>query len=332
MSRLFTEAAIEFDESVGGAAILDLGCADGDLAFWIGSLGFEVDAVDFAGTNFNGMRGIRTLASALESRVRIFERDLDALAGLPRERYGLCVALGLLYHLKNPFYLVETLARHVDYCILSTRITDKVPGVRGTLTKVPIAYLVDREECNSDATNFWIFSRAGLERLLARSGWIIRSSLITGYKGAGEPARSDRDKRFFCLLQNEALNPWRGVKLEYGWHSLEEGRFRWTERRFGLRTPGPGRIIVKVYVSEQHLDLVDSVVLAVNVNGRPSKPVVFDQPGVHVVRLEVTVEAQVEFETSMIMPPDAVDGRERGIVVSSVDFWPLAASGALHTL
>jgi len=42
----------------------------------------------------------------------------------------------------------------------------------------PLAYLVDTLELNSDPTNWWIFSPAGLARLMKRCGWNIAASTI----------------------------------------------------------------------------------------------------------------------------------------------------------
>src|SRR3981081_2099346 len=43
----------------GGKAILDIGCAEGDLAFFLESLGCRVDVIDNPITNFNAMYGVR---------------------------------------------------------------------------------------------------------------------------------------------------------------------------------------------------------------------------------------------------------------------------------
>src|ERR1700716_3570868 len=58
--------------------VADIGAADGDLAFFLESLGLEVDIVDHAPTNFNGLRGARLIKDALNSSVTISDVDLDA--------------------------------------------------------------------------------------------------------------------------------------------------------------------------------------------------------------------------------------------------------------
>ena len=48
----------------GGDPVLDLCCADGDLSFFLESLGCSVTAVDLPQTNYNRMAGVRAMAFA----------------------------------------------------------------------------------------------------------------------------------------------------------------------------------------------------------------------------------------------------------------------------
>src|SRR5208283_1798596 len=86
---------------------LDLGCGDGDFAALFDHLGVTTDAVDHAESNFNQMRGLRALTEVLSADIRIADLDLDGRFCFPREEYGLVFFLGTLYHLKNPFYILE---------------------------------------------------------------------------------------------------------------------------------------------------------------------------------------------------------------------------------
>ena len=186
----------------GGAPVLDLGCGDGALAFFLESLGATVHAVDNAPTNYNGMRGVRALKAALGSRAEIFELDLDARFTLPGAPYGLALFLGTLYHLKNPFQALEAMARQSRHCLLSTRVARVTPGGQVNYHDLPMAYLLDDREANADPTNFWIFSEAGLRRILHRSGWDVLAWTTTGDTRASEPASESADERAFCLLRS----------------------------------------------------------------------------------------------------------------------------------
>ena len=46
MAELLGGAGLEFCELAGAGPVADIGCADGDLALFLASLGCEVDAVD----------------------------------------------------------------------------------------------------------------------------------------------------------------------------------------------------------------------------------------------------------------------------------------------
>src|SRR3954468_22589776 len=73
VDRLLEADNRDFSSLVEGHPILDLGCADGANAFFLEGLGFGVDALDHAATNFNKMRGVRALKAARNSGIGIHE-------------------------------------------------------------------------------------------------------------------------------------------------------------------------------------------------------------------------------------------------------------------
>ncbi|NEZ04130.1 hypothetical protein G4Y73_08190 [Wenzhouxiangella sp. XN201] len=195
------ESALDLFRS-GHAA--DIGGADGDLAYFLEQLGLTVDLIDWPTTNWNGLQGARTLGERLGSNnVAIHEVDLDAQFQLPSERYDVVFFLGILYHLKNPFYILETLARHSRFCFLSTRIARQTVDGQLELENAPLAYLLDPEECNNDPTNFWIFSAPGLIRLAERSGWTVRASYRAGDTKQSDPSSDEHDERMFLALESK---------------------------------------------------------------------------------------------------------------------------------
>lgn len=200
-------------ELAGGAPIADIGAADGDSAFFMETLGCQADALDFPPTNYNGCRGMKALKAALDSKVNIHDVDLDARFDLPGERYGLAFFLGILYHLKNPFGALESLTRCARHALISTRIVryNLAPSARGSdsvnkslveLRTVPVAYLVDSHETNNDATNYWMFSEAGLRRVLDRAGWDVLDFMTIGNVTESNPASNEGDERAFCLVRS----------------------------------------------------------------------------------------------------------------------------------
>src|SRR6266536_763295 len=91
---------------IAGSHVADIGCADGDFGYFLErELGCTVDLVDNAPTNFNQLRGARAIKELLSSNARILEIDLDAQFSLPAEPYTAVFFLGLLYHLRNPYFV-----------------------------------------------------------------------------------------------------------------------------------------------------------------------------------------------------------------------------------
>lgn len=184
--------------------IVDIGGADGDMSFFMESLGFSVDLVDNPSTNNNGLEGARLAKEALSSSVQIKFMDLDQQFQL-EEHYGLCFFLGILYHLKNPFYVMERLASHTKYMFLSTRIARLTPDKRTDIKDYPLAYLVGPLEANGDPTNYWMFSETGLRQLIFRTGWEICDFGSRGNVKDSDPASPEGDERVFCLLRSSVV-------------------------------------------------------------------------------------------------------------------------------
>jgi len=200
---------------IGDKPALDIGCADGELAFFLESLGCKVQVIDYAPSNYNSLRAVKLLKERLSSSVEIHEVDLDSQFSLPGKDYNLAFFLGILYHLKNPFYALEALSKSARYCLMSSRIArfNRATEMKQTNTKstqsdrvdfrnVPVAYLLDEQEANNDSTNYWIFSDAGLRRILKRTGWEILDYLTVGNTTDSDPASAQGDERAYCLVKS----------------------------------------------------------------------------------------------------------------------------------
>jgi tRNA (mo5U34)-methyltransferase len=205
LNSMLSDGNRDLDRLAQGLPVADIGAADGDLAFTLENVGgWEVDIVDTAATNMNGLHGARALRDQLGSRVKIHDIDLDEQFALPRERYGLVFLLGILYHLQNPYYVLRELASHSSYCMLSTKVA-RFAGPRQTpIGDLPVGYLVAPDETNNDPTNYWVFSPAGVERLVQRTGWTTLERLNVGNTTASDPATAENDERTFMLLRSSA--------------------------------------------------------------------------------------------------------------------------------
>jgi tRNA (mo5U34)-methyltransferase len=182
------------------SSIADIGCADGDLALFLEAQGHSVDVFDFGPTNMNGLKGARLLIDRRASKIGIYERDLDSQFTIDG-RYDFIFFLGILYHLKNPFYVCEQLAMKSRFMALSTRIARRFSASGPDVSGFSAAYLLHATESNNDATNYWIFTQTGLHRLLERAGWAIERVAVLGSDDPN-PQDNDRDARAFLTLRS----------------------------------------------------------------------------------------------------------------------------------
>ena len=305
--------------------VLDIGCGDGDMAFLFEAMGCAATAIDYPPTNHNGMQGVRTLKRLLNSEIEIREGDLDERFDLPDQLFGLTLFLGILYHLKNPFRAMEKLARHSKYCVISTRVARCFPGGAPIPPGQAIAYLVGEYELNADETNYWIFSPAGLERLLTRTHWEVLESVASGQTVNSEPVDLQRDERIYCLLKSHFARP--QIELLEGWHAVEENGWRWTKRRFSARVhgdgePQTGRLALDLAVPPALFSRVGPLILRASLDGQPITPTALSTPGRHVFRSGFRAGdkgAVFTFELDKSLAPGAADSRELGIVVTGIE-------------
>jgi tRNA (mo5U34)-methyltransferase len=139
-----------FDPSNEGP-IADIGSADGDLAFFLESLGHEVHVIDYPPTNYNALRGLRKLREMLGSKITISEINLDVQFHLP-----------IIF-----FWLTRS------------------PHLKRIMIRLTIGY----------------FSRAGLHRILDRTGWDICCY-------GTDPSSANKDERAFCLIRSRSSKVW----------------------------------------------------------------------------------------------------------------------------
>lgn len=320
---LLESSKLRFAGLVGDEPAADIGCGDGDLSFFLAELGCEVDAIDNAATHHNGMSGLRAMQQTISANVQIHEMDLDAYWTLPRERYGLVCLFGVLYHLKNPIFVLEQLAKSCRYLLLSTRVAKHFPGVSQPLNSVPAAYLVGVDELNQDDSNYWIFTEEGLRRVLQRSHWRVAAMICKGDTKASDPVRAGHDERAFVLAESHfGLSH---LDLLDGWHEAEGAGWRWTERQFGVRlaTHGnkPKRVILRVFVPAELLRSSGKVELKASLAGSPIGVEKLKEEGAHTVVMKVprdiTADETLDLEVSV--DPWLKEDRELGIIVAGID-------------
>lgn len=332
LDRLLTGERRDFLALLGDGPVLDLCCGDGDLAFFLETQGCHVHAVDWPMTNRNFMRGAKALRQALKSSVEVHERDLDSQFRLPGPHYSATFFLGALYHLKNPFFVLERIAHQTRYCFLSTRVARYTPDHKTRIESYPLAYLVGPDDLNADDTNYWIFSETGLRQILARTGWEVLDFVLANPDVDSDPVRPDKDQRAFCLLRSAYFEAHPLVLVRDGWHELEEYVWRWTESRFTLRIEGLQKRRYSISLPFVFPDAVFAeagpITLSAKAGAQSLGYVTCPTPGDY--RFEAQLlnpdEAlDLVFTASGALSPEAGDNRERALIVKPDDLRSLVS-------
>ena len=324
LARLLVDSEPAVLEAASRDGVLDVGCQDGEMSFLFESLGCRVTAIDNAATNHNGLRGISTLISEFGSSVQLHHMDLNLPFSLPQQKYGLALLLGVLYHLRNPFQVMDQLAQHATYCICSTRVMRRLPDGSTIPAHFPVAYLLDAYELNEDDSNYWIFSESAFERMLSRTVWGVCAFLTVGDREASDPVSLEHDERAFCLLR-------RGYAMSHlqlidGWHEAELTGWRWTKREFSLGLPAGRcrRITMRLFIPPTVLERLGVLTLRASLDGTELRQAVLDKPGEHVyTRLlnahDGSSDRVIHFQLDKALAAGVQEDRELGVVVSSVE-------------
>jgi hypothetical protein len=191
----------------------------------------------------------------------------------------------------------------------------------------PVAYLLHPSEANNDPTNYWIFSEAGLRRILDRTGWDLCDYATTGFEQGSDPAHGDRDQRAYCMIRSKLADPWLDVDLDRGWHAMEDDSWRWTERVFsvllksGLHT-GRQTLRFRFTLPDGIIRSIGPVQIQATVNGSRLPACEYVSSGEHIYMQPIppltSDHVSIRFELDKALGPSSADGRELGV---QVKFW-----------
>jgi tRNA (mo5U34)-methyltransferase len=312
----------DFERAFQSGPVIDLGCGDGDIPLFFANLGCDVAAADNPPNNHNWMTGVRALRERLNLPMQIFEVNADTATELPGGPYGLAISLGVLYHLKNPYQALETLAKQARYCMLSSRVADVTKsGV--PIKDEPLAYLLDHRETNNDPTNQWIFSPAGLERLAKRCGWRIIDRLRAGCTEYSNPTDQDKDARMFVFMQSQRLSAPATIRLLDGWTDQTSFQWAWTLKRFSfevtlLDSLRPPKFWLQFNVPDD-MAAASPVQLSCTINGEPVTTQTYSGPSEHIFEADlpssVDCTKPIHFEFAVHHSFKCSDPRDLGVVM-----------------
>jgi hypothetical protein len=120
-------------------------------------------------------------------------------------------------------------------------------------------------------------------------------------------------------------------QLLSGWHSIEDGAWRWTAREAQavLLTPreSPVSFEMRLYFPDEHLTKVGGpITVAVLLDGKPFAQETYSSPGSHTLLKAVPAgvltnpATKVDIRLDRAVPPTESDRRELGMVVQGFGF------------
>ncbi len=221
--KLFSGKQEHFLDTITNRTVIDIGCSNGDLGFTFSDIGFAVSLLDKShicsheknnAVRQNAPLVAKLIAKQRGTKVHVFDYNIDGsfaaaplLEGLaqgtpenPLQRYGLGLAFGLLYHLKNPYGFMESLTKVCDYLVIGTWIFSHLPTRLRSSANEQVVYLLKDCEYAADPTNYWLFTRKSLATLVERCGWEIISQTTSSNGFRSVPNKADA--RVFFLLKN----------------------------------------------------------------------------------------------------------------------------------
>ncbi|TAJ90982.1 methyltransferase domain-containing protein [Reyranella sp.] len=224
MFSLFQKSGFISDlESNAIKTVCDIGCANGELALTFAASGFDTTAIDYTFKHDRAPYVAKRFSEELGLRVAVADLSVDkpftigdvkdslitdVSTDFSNEfRFDLVICFGLLYHLKNPYSFVESLARISKRVLLGTWVITHLPDLRVKVDADPVAWLLDAQD-NSDPTNYWFLTEAAFHRIVRRCGFDIEASFnIPNPNNPLEvavPNRADLGIRSFVALRTSS--------------------------------------------------------------------------------------------------------------------------------
>jgi SAM-dependent methyltransferase len=149
-----------------GKSVLDVGCNEGFFSLHMASQGASVLGIDIDEQRITKARYVQTLVEEGKSvqfdKVDIYSPQFKAL-----ERFDLCLCLGFLHRVPDPFSSIVALGSKADMIIFEWKALKFGPHDEA------FAYFSPKPVNDTDyyGTEYWLLSYAALERILQRIGF-----------------------------------------------------------------------------------------------------------------------------------------------------------------
>lgn len=156
-----------FDEiGLNGKSILDVGCNEGFFSLYMAGKGAKVLGVDIDDKRIAKAQYVQSIVGAgLEvnfETLDIYSPQFKAL-----ERFDLCLCLGFIHRVPDPFTAIAALGDRTDMIVFEWKALKFGPHDGA------FAYFSDKPVDHADyyGTEYWLLSYAALERILWRGGF-----------------------------------------------------------------------------------------------------------------------------------------------------------------
>lgn len=155
-------------EAIGltGKSILDVGCNEGFFSLHMAGEGAKVLGIDIDEHRIAKARYVQTLLGEGE-RVHFDSMDIYSPEFKALERFDLCLCLGFIHRVPDPFSAITTLGDRTDMIIFEWKALKFGPHDEA------FAFFSPKPVDESDyyGTEYWLLSYAALERILRRVGF-----------------------------------------------------------------------------------------------------------------------------------------------------------------
>ncbi len=203
--------------------VADIGGSNGDLAFIFSFAGFDATLIDLSLPWGMDAPLIASIGNKLlDANVRVCNLNVDRYFDFEdirnsvinegefnirdqKEAFDLGICFGLLYHIKNPFALLESLSTLTRFLVLGTFCMSNRPDDAVKIAHIPFAYLQNGEW--NDSSNYWILTPAAFRRIVERCGFEIITG-VTEFQRSDQLSNSfdvESKQREFLLLRSTRI-------------------------------------------------------------------------------------------------------------------------------
>jgi tRNA (mo5U34)-methyltransferase len=177
--KLREQADIIFRHGISGKSVLDIGAWDGGFSFEAERRGaarvVAADYYSWNGSHWGSKNGFLLARQALNSRVEDYLLDIEHANPDGSEKFDTVLLLGVIYHLKSPFYAIEHAAKFAR----ETLVVETVTGMNR------VDEPVMRFFPHNAANNWWRPNIACVKEMVYAAGFEVTDVSAT----PGAPAR-----------------------------------------------------------------------------------------------------------------------------------------------